>query len=260
MPKDELDRLDEEFFVGYLPIPARTRKRMVATAVAVLCTMVALAALAALFQRHPGLALERSERGEFHGRYVQSPYPHLRYLDEEAGSVSALMVRGHKAGLGETFSHLDGERIVVSGQMFHRAGASLLVVYSSPEREEPDGEDAASQDAVSPDAASQEAASPEPRRVTLRGEVADSKCYFGQMRPGDGQAHRACAQLCVRGGIPPLLVTQDGEGGETPYILTGELADAEAIIPFLGEAVIVEGEFERRSGLWLLHVDALRRR
>jgi hypothetical protein len=46
-------------------------------------------------------------------------------------------------------------------------------------------------------------------RVTLRGEIIDPKCYIGAMKPGGGKTHKACAQLCLSGGIPPMLVTRN---------------------------------------------------
>lgn len=44
--------------------------------------------------------------------------------------------------------------------------------------------------------------------VTLDGELVDSKCYLGTMKPGDGKTHKSCAILCLRGGIPPLFVSK----------------------------------------------------
>jgi len=36
----------------------------------------------------------------------------------------------------------------------------------------------------------------------LVGEIVDSKCYFGNMNPGNGKVHRDCAVRCMSGGIP----------------------------------------------------------
>jgi len=44
-------------------------------------------------------------------------------------------------------------------------------------------------------------------RWRLTGEVCDGKCYAGVMRPGAGLAHKACANVCLLGGVPPVLVT-----------------------------------------------------
>src|SRR6185295_631154 len=34
----------------------------------------------------------------------------------------------------------------------------------------------------------------------LEGEIVDSKCWLGAMRPGEGHLHKSCASLCIRGG------------------------------------------------------------
>ncbi|MEM7605605.1 MAG: hypothetical protein AAF411_09620 [Myxococcota bacterium] len=229
---------EDDFFVGYLPASRATRRRMAASAFTLLLLTLGLAALLALFQRHPGYALEGSERGEFRGVFVQSPYPHL-WLED---GPPALMVRGHKAGFGESLAHLDGSEITVRGQLFRRAGAALLVVFSAPEGRE---------DGIAPSPAPTDV-----REISVVGEVVDSKCYFGQMRPGDGTTHRACAQLCVRGGIPVLIVERTPEG-ERPYVLVGDAAEGEAIVPYLAEHVQVRGRTERLGGLRVLHVASL---
>src|SRR5262249_5248094 len=65
------------------------------------------------------------------------------------------------------------------------------------------------------------AAEPEPvalGRFTLAGEIVDSKCYFGVMNPGESRVHRACAELCLRGGIPAVFVVRD-RTGNSAYLL-----------------------------------------
>jgi len=42
--------------------------------------------------------------------------------------------------------------------------------------------------------------------VTYVGEIIDPKCWLGAMKPGSGLVHKACAELCIRGGIPPFFV------------------------------------------------------
>ena len=93
--------------------------------------------------------------------------------------------------------------------------------------------------------------------VTLRGEIVDSKCYAGRMRPGVGHGHRACAQLCILGGIPPVLVTVGADGHETHYVLASTQGERvnEAVAPFAAEPVEVRGRLERRGDLQVLHID-----
>lgn len=44
----------------------------------------------------------------------------------------------------------------------------------------------------------------------LHGEIVDPKCFFGAMKPGEGKIHKSCAIRCLSGGIPPVLVAEDG--------------------------------------------------
>jgi len=92
--------------------------------------------------------------------------------------------------------------------------------------------------------------------VTLRGEIVDAKCYLGAMKPGDGRTNKECATLCVRGGIPPMLVHQTAEG-RLGYALVAGI-DGRAVggvgepggflLPLIAEPVEVEGELEVWSG------------
>ena len=54
-------------------------------------------------------------------------------------------------------------------------------------------------------------------RWKLTGEICDGKCYAGAMRPGRGLAHKACADLCLTGGIPPVFVSSGAV--ERPQLL-----------------------------------------
>jgi hypothetical protein len=55
----------------------------------------------------------------------------------------------------------------------------------------------------------------------LVGEIADSKCYLGNMNPGNGKVHRDCAVRCLSGGISPVFVTNDFHGSPAVLLLTG---------------------------------------
>jgi hypothetical protein len=93
-------------------------------------------------------------------------------------------------------------------------------------------------------------------RVTLQGEVIDPKCYLGAMRPGGGKTHKACAILCISGGIPPMLVTRDAENRETFYLLTtcdGAAAN-DSVLPFVGDLVEVQGNLLSTGDLLVLQL------
>jgi hypothetical protein len=57
--------------------------------------------------------------------------------------------------------------------------------------------------------------------VDLVGEIVDSKCYLGNMNPGNGKVHRDCAVRCLSGGIPPVFATNDFNGSPAALLLIG---------------------------------------
>jgi hypothetical protein len=55
----------------------------------------------------------------------------------------------------------------------------------------------------------------------LVGEIVVSKCYLGNMNPGNGKVHCDCAVRCLSGGIPPVFATSDFNGSPSVLLLTG---------------------------------------
>ncbi|MEO0320401.1 MAG: hypothetical protein AAF199_05850 [Pseudomonadota bacterium] len=93
--------------------------------------------------------------------------------------------------------------------------------------------------------------------VSVRGTIMDSKCFFGVMRPARGVTHKACASLCIRGGIPPSFWVRDGQGTESVLLMTTRdgLAIPKTILPLVADPVMVEGEVVRVGDLLHLRAD-----
>lgn len=92
--------------------------------------------------------------------------------------------------------------------------------------------------------------------VVLRGEIVDSKCYLGVMNPGHLKPHRACAVNCLRGGIPPVLITRYDDGTTTQTVLVSR-DDEELrawILPYVAEPVQVRGRARRVGPLSVLEI------
>ena len=88
-------------------------------------------------------------------------------------------------------------------------------------------------------------------RVTLAGKILDTKCFFGVMRPSHGKTHKACAALCIRGGIPPSFYAQDTKGREMVLLVTDENGNplSDEILPFVADPVEADGEIVRVGDL-----------
>jgi hypothetical protein len=94
-------------------------------------------------------------------------------------------------------------------------------------------------------------------RWKLAGEICDGKCLAGAMRPGTGLAHKACANLCLAGGVPPVFVSsQPVEGSQ--YLLLAD-ADGGPLPDWLYDQTAIflsiEGDIERRGDLLIFRVD-----
>jgi hypothetical protein len=104
--------------------------------------------------------------------------------------------------------------------------------------------------------------------VILRGEIIDPKCFLGAMKPGDGKTHKACATLCLEGGIPPMFVERTGASSIRYHLLVGPDGTAltgealAAILPFVADDVVLSGTRYRRGDLDFLEIQpgAVRRR
>jgi len=236
----------DEFFVGYLPTPPGMKRFAVAAAAALLLLAGSVAAGASLLQRSPGETL-RQKNQSITGVYEAAPYGHVRWLDEDGEPRHTLVVIKKKFG-AQKYAALDGQVVTVKGLLMERDGRQLMELGAPPEATAlPEGV-----------AEALRALAPEPLgTVTVGGEIVDSKCYLGRMRPGSDRGHRACAQLCVSGGIPPVLVTRAPGGQGTHYLLAGPGGEPinEAVLPFIAEPIRVTGELERWGDLLLLTVD-----
>ena len=93
--------------------------------------------------------------------------------------------------------------------------------------------------------------------MTLEGEIVDSKCYLGTMKPARWKPHRACAINCIAGGVPPLFVVELADGTRTHYLLV----DAEnkpindRVLNYVAEPVRITGEEWRLGDLRILAAD-----
>lgn len=99
-------------------------------------------------------------------------------------------------------------------------------------------------------------------RWRIAGEICDGKCYAGAMRPGSGIAHKACANLCLIGDIPAILVTVAPVAGSHFLLLAGR--DGGPLPPEIRDWVAIpvelQGDVERVGNVLVLRVDATKMR
>jgi hypothetical protein len=94
-------------------------------------------------------------------------------------------------------------------------------------------------------------------RKVLKGEIVDSKCYLGAMRPGRGKVHMACAGLCVMGGIAPMFAVYRADGPPDLMLLAGPDGGPipEAMLDQISLYVSLEGNVLRRDDQLIFKID-----
>jgi hypothetical protein len=240
-------RRESSFYVGWQARAAPDTARF-ARAAAALCVLAALAAGALWAASQRGWQPASFEFGverDFEGAYGHAPVPHLRVARPGvgAGETRWLLVAPGKHGGDAGWSELDGSRVALRGSLVHRGEGTLIEVAPGSLR------------ALGP--ASSAAEPQRLGRVALTGEIVDSKCWLGVMNPGNLRTHRACATLCVRGGIPPLLVVRTPASGVRQAVLVGPSGEAlnAAVLDLIAVPVALAGELERHDDLYVLRVD-----
>ncbi len=235
-----------DFYVGYHdPAPRRLRRFQRVVTAAVLVLAVGAALIAALGQRElPAAAFEFGTVRGFVGLVTADPYPSL-IVPRGAVSSRYLLVGPGKEGADALVEAVVGEWAELKGTLVYRDGQAMIQVEPGSVA----ALDGVDYPFVPPDVDLGDA--------YLEGEIVGSKCYLGVMNPGSGIAHRACATVCIQGGVPPLLEVRHDDGRTEGIILAGP--DGEAIGSRLAGLVAtpvgLTGRLVRRGPALLLYVD-----
>ncbi|HXV75477.1 MAG TPA: hypothetical protein VD788_04095, partial [Candidatus Polarisedimenticolaceae bacterium] len=200
-----------DFYIGYEPRgPRRLARRMRLVIALLFALALALAALLVGAQRSfDGGVFEFGVDRQLVGTLVEQPYPLLRVPGDDGAPARTHLLVGHgKHGAGPLVAGLDGRVVRVSGSPIHHGRHRMIEIHRVE-----------TIDAVGGAMPSERAAL---GTMTLAGEIVDSKCHLGVMKPGRGKTHRACAVRCISGGSPPLLRVEDRTGRVELFLLVDE--------------------------------------
>lgn len=238
-------RADDDFYVGYdPPMPSGVARRV--TRVVAALAVVAIASAAGALVTHRQLTPAVFDYGRpqtVTGILRRTPYPALR-----TASGDVLLVGRGKAGAETSMAGVPDGPVMLHGTRIERRGRRMVEVVPGSVRVAGDAGRAT---------AGAEGAAASSVEVTLRGEIVDSKCFLGVMNPGEGTVHRDCARVCLRGGIPPMLLVR-GAPAEEALIL---LVDASGrpvgrqLAELSGVPVEIRGRLTRGGEQQVLAVD-----
>ncbi len=225
-----------DFYVGYMPVPASHRRVLWIAVPAALLAALGVAVIVGASQRDPGAAEWREREETFRGTLLTDPYPLV--LTREGGVV--LLVEQGKHGARERARELSGGAVVAKGRVLTRDGRTVLELV--------DGADSLTADTAP---LGPVASSGPSDRITVTGEIIDSKCYHGAMKPGEGKTHKACATLCISNGIPAMFIDETGKA----YLLSagGTVLDDDSLSK-IGERVEVTGDVTALGDLPVLRI------
>ena len=136
----------------------------------------------------------------FEGRLVEFPYPALDVSAASAAPAFYWLVGPGKHGAAALVRGLDGRAVRVRGTLIERDGDAMLQIEGD------------SVTARAADGATSPSVPVRIRTLTVTGELVDSKCHLGVMKPGEGPLHRDCAVRCLLGAVPPMVVVRGASG------------------------------------------------
>jgi nitrite reductase/ring-hydroxylating ferredoxin subunit len=240
----------DEFFVGYLPVPPRLARFARGVAIAIVVAFGAMAALLASAQRPLGKGeFDFAVESTWRGLLTTSPVPGIWPQGDSAGAATPLtgvffpLVGEGKHGAPEVMLAAAHQLVELRGHRIERFGQQMVETTG-----------------VLPASVASPPATPAPvslGRARLRGEIVDSKCYYGVMKPAAGKSHRDCAVRCISGGAPPAFVVRSPDERVVVLLLVGAdgASIARDVLDLVAEPVEIDGEVSRVGDRLVLAAD-----
>ncbi len=243
---------DTPFFVGYLKIPADLKRFLITASLALLAGFLGMGVLLGATQDDPGAAGFRFDYGRqtVTGVVESTPYPLMRVTqgNEHIKAGHTLMITGQgKNGVMARVRALEGQLATASGILLERGELDMLQLRGGK-----NGLAAAEGEGTAPTLETEALG-----RWKMAGEICDGKCLAGAMNPGRGLAHKACANLCIIGGIPPVFVSSKPVAG-TEYFMVADSQGQElpkGAYSLVGQFISLEAELEKRGDMVVMKID-----
>ena len=239
-----------EFYVGYLPKAPSGIARKMKLVIVVLFVAATTCAIgfAALQRTYARSFFESGKERTFDGVIDASPYPTLLPSPDSSNASASryLLVANGKYGADSQVAPYIGKSVRLRGRLIYRddqkmitlSGGSIVVLGNAQQNQ---------------------AAPKNLGEFDLVGEIVDSKCYLGNMNPGNGKVHRDCAVRCLSGGIPPVFATNDFNGSPAVLLLTGpnqKPLPKEAFLDRVAQPMQIHGRVMQTGNTLLLETES----
>ena len=259
--KRHTDSANDEFYVGYQASAPPSYARRVRSFILLIALAVPLLAFI-ITKNELGFPTSTFELGQLttlEGVLTMEPFPMLKMdwgKDATGNPVyqSVLLIGFGKFGAEKTIEaiekeqgiSLEGKRVKLEGTLIYHDGKTLLELTKK---------EAALKEVR--EMATLKSTTITMGEVELTGEIADPKCFFGVMKPGEGKPHRSCAVRCISGGIPPVLKVTN-QINEHQYFLLKGLDDQpvnKALLSYVGEGIKITGQLSQVDDWFVLKID-----
>lgn len=244
----------DDFFVGYIRgVPRGSRTLILLITLAFVGAMAGAGYFVSATQPDPGPGRFIFQHKTFTGILEAAPYPLVRIApNEEYPNGHTLLLAGQgKRGVQEQAAPLAGQVVDVGGVLLKRGTIDMLQVGRRVPLQ-------ASADGIGEDVRNaMDLSVTDLGTWRLTGEICDGKCYVGAMRPGTGIAHKACANLCLNGGVPAVFVSTAPVEGSEFFLLADQDGNPIGVElqTYVAARVQVDGQIERRGDLMVFKVD-----
>ncbi|NOU61398.1 hypothetical protein [Marinifilum caeruleilacunae] len=259
--------MKNEFYIGYInKLPKQTAKTIKKSIFVLIFVFVASGVVIALHhQKVSNSKFELGQLSTIEGYYFNEPVPMIKLLegkDIHGNHIfkSIPLVNYAKFGVEELVGiyeeenkiSLQGKKVKIVGTYLYDDGKALFELTKRAE--------SILEVSSLNDPAIKEMIQPKIEKLgvnSIKGEIVDSKCYFGAMRPGFGKTHRACAVRCISGGIPPVLAATNYSGEVNYFLIRGSEKEAinKEVLPYVAEPVRLTGELVKIDDWMVIYVN-----
>ncbi len=248
----EQRKLNDDFFIGYEEKAPASVARTVKLFVGGIAIVMILTAVSLVLNQR-GFADATFELGTLstlEGTLTKHPVPMVK-LQENGQVKSVLLIGFGKFGPEEAIATIEKKRnIDLEGKHVKLEGTRI---FNTQKQAFELTKKTASFLEIKDNGDKRERLINELGTQRVLGEILDSKCALGVMKPGYGKPHRSCAINCVSGGITPIVRMTDKAENVNFCILKG--ADGspinENVLPFLADQVSMCGELSQEDD-WLV--------
>ena len=240
----------DDFFIGWADTPKVDRRFFLGAGIGLIAGTTGIAGGVAALQNTGGNgAWDMGVVRQWRGIATAEPYAMLRTIDLDGTPRTALLGCQGKCGVAAKIGALAGKPVVVKGSLIQRGAHTMIAVI--------DGMDWIAED-LNGQVEGLAFPTPTPLTdITLKGEILDTKCWFGAMRPAQGKVHKSCASLCIRHGLPPAFYVEDIKKQKALMIMTDKgMGFGHDILPYVADPVQITGTLQQLGDLFLLDTSA----